>query len=88
MKLKVRLRTIIIAAVAVILGGLITVPLVLIGPRNVWGMLRYDQRHEGALKVGDIAPGGDLIDLQSGQTVRLEQAMDGRPLVLIFGSYT
>jgi len=69
-------------------GSIIIVALTLIGPRNLWGMLRYDQRREGLLQVGDKAPDGVLTDLQGEKSVRLEQAMGGRPLVLIFGSYT
>ena len=34
-----------------------------IGPRNVIGMLRYDQRKEGSLKVGDPAPDVSLVSL-------------------------
>jgi hypothetical protein len=57
------------------------------GPSNAWGMLRYDQREEGALKVGDAAPDVALVSLD-GSPVRLHQRLGGRPTVLIFGSYT
>jgi hypothetical protein len=57
------------------------------GPRNAWGMLRYDQREEGALKVGDAAPDVALVGLD-GSGVRLHDRLGGRPAVLIFGSYT
>jgi hypothetical protein len=80
-------RLLIIAAVLVV-GSLIILPLVLIGPRNIWGMLRYDQRREGALKVGDQAPDVVLAELQGGKSIQLEQEMGKRPLVLIFGSFT
>jgi hypothetical protein len=71
-----------------------------IGPRNVVGMLRYDTRREGALKVGDLAPdvelrallssdgGGDGIGGREPPRVRLRDQLKGRPLVLIFGSFT
>ena len=58
-----------------------------IGPRNVWGMLRYDQRQEGSLRVGDRAPDVALTALD-GSPVRLEDRIGERPLILIFGSYT
>jgi hypothetical protein len=58
-----------------------------IGPSNVWGMLRYDQRQEGSLRVGDRAPDVTLTALD-GTPVRLQDRIGGRPLVLIFGSYT
>lgn len=58
-----------------------------IGPRNVIGMLRYDQREEGDLKVGDPAPDVVLAALDGGD-VRLRDRIGGKPVVLIFGSYT
>jgi hypothetical protein len=59
-----------------------------IGPSNLWGMLRYDQREEGALKVGDAAPDVALVALD-GKTVGLhERTGAGKPAVLVFGSYT
>jgi hypothetical protein len=58
-----------------------------IGPRNLVGLLRYDQRHEGRLRVGDTAPDVTLTALD-GSRRRLLAASAGRPLVLVFGSYT
>jgi len=60
----------------------------LIDTRFIWGKLWYDQRREGALQIGDKAPDAVVTELQGGQFIHLEQAMGGRPLVLIFGSYT
>ncbi len=59
-----------------------------IGPRNVIGMLRYDQRKEGSLKVGDRAPDVSLVSLDGKTPVRLSEHVGGKPLVLVFGSYT
>ena len=59
-----------------------------IGPRNIIGMLRYDQRREGDYKVGDKAPDVVLGSIDGRTDVRLLDAMRGKPLVLIFGSYT
>lgn len=59
-----------------------------IGPRNIIGRLRYDQRREGALKVGDEAPDVALAALDGKAEVHLRASVGGRPLVLIFGSYT
>jgi len=58
-----------------------------IGPRNIIGMLRYDQRREGTLKVGDMAPDVALLTLDGGEQ-RLAALIGQRPLVLIFGSFT
>ena len=58
------------------------------GPRNVIGMLRYDQRQEGKLKVGDPAPDVALLALDGVTPVRLKDSVGGKPLVLVFGSFT
>ena len=59
-----------------------------IGPRNVIGMLRYDQREEGTLKVGDRAPDVSLIALDGTSRVKLGDSIGQQPLVLVFGSFT
>jgi hypothetical protein len=58
-----------------------------IGPRNVIGMIRYDQRREGDLKVGDRAPAGMLVALDGKSQAPLLET-SGKPTVLIFGSFT
>ncbi|MCE9595622.1 MAG: hypothetical protein K8S98_15650 [Planctomycetes bacterium] len=58
-----------------------------IGPRNVVGMLLYDRRREGELKVGDAAPDVTLSRLDGSDT-RLLDFQVGKPLIVIFGSYT
>ena len=68
--------------------GVVTWAMVVIGPSTIWGMLRYDTRKEGALKVGDRAPDVSLLALDGRTRVALSERMGKRPLVLIFGSYT
>lgn len=58
------------------------------GPRNLIGMLRYDQRQEGRLKVGDRAPDVALLSLDGKTPVKLSEQLAGKPTVLIFGSFT
>ena len=58
-----------------------------IGPRNVVGLLRYDQRHAGKLRVGDPAPDVTLTALDGTPHPLLAGGV-GRPTVLVFGSYT
>ena len=59
------------------------------GPRNLVGFLRYGtQRTEGNLKVGDRAPEATLVALDGTTPVRLSEQIGGKPLVLVFGSYT
>lgn len=60
----------------------------MIGPRNIIGMLRYDQRREGRLQVGDRAPDVVLAAIDGGPALRLSSWMTGKPLVLVFGSFT
>ena len=57
------------------------------GPRDFFGMLRYDQREEGDLRVGDAAPDVTVRGLD-GRPTRLRERFGGRPVVLVFGSYT
>ncbi|HEX9285637.1 MAG TPA: hypothetical protein VF999_00050 [Thermoanaerobaculia bacterium] len=59
-----------------------------IGPRNVLGMLRYDQRREGDLLVGHSAPDVSLYALDGRTRVRLADEIGVKPVVIIFGSYT
>jgi hypothetical protein len=58
------------------------------GPRNLIGMLRYDQRQEGTLRVGDRAPDVTLVSLDGTTPVRLASQIGGKPTVLVFGSFT
>ncbi|MET0620733.1 MAG: hypothetical protein ABW056_10670 [Thermoanaerobaculia bacterium] len=58
------------------------------GPRNLIGMIRYDQREEGRLKVGDKAPDVTLLALDGKTPVKLSERLGGKPTVLIFGSFT
>ncbi|TAJ07716.1 MAG: hypothetical protein EPO68_16110 [Planctomycetota bacterium] len=58
-----------------------------IGPRNLWGMLRYDQRREGDLVVGARAPDVELVRLD-GSAMKLSERFGERPLVVVFGSFT
>jgi hypothetical protein len=60
----------------------------MIGPRNVIGMLLYDQRREGSLKVGDAAPDVTLVGLDGASETKLATRFGKQPLVLIFGSFT
>ena len=58
------------------------------GPRNLIGMIRYDQREEGRLKIGDKAPDVTLLELDGKTPVKLSERLGGKPTVLVFGSFT
>lgn len=75
-----------VGALAVLALGAVTY--MIGGPRNLIGMLRYDQREEGTLKVGDRAPNVTLLALDGATPVRLSDRIGGKPTVLIFGSFT
>ena len=72
-----------LTALVLVAGG---VAVAKIGPRNVIGMIRYDQRRDGDLKVGDRAPAAMLVALDGTSRQPLLEA--GKPAVLIFGSFT
>jgi hypothetical protein len=76
-----------LAALVVLAVGVMTY--MIGGPRNLIGMLRYDQRQEGTLKVGDPAPDAELTELDGTTRVALLAGSDAsRPTVVIFGSFT
>lgn len=75
-------------AVLVLLVGAAAYAVISFGPRNIIGMLRYDQRQEGSLKVGDRAPDVSLLALDGKTALHLQDSIGDRPLVLVFGSFT
>ena len=77
----------VLLAVGLLVSAVAVFAAVRIGPRNILGMLRYDQRRQGSRRVGEVAPDVELVGLD-GTRARLSSAIGGRPLVLIFGSYT
>jgi hypothetical protein len=60
------------------------------GPKDAYGMVRYalPHMHSGKLKVGDDAPDARLVALDGSDRFHIRERTGGRPLVLIFGSYT
>jgi hypothetical protein len=78
----------VLLVVAVLAGLLAAFVAWRIGPKNVIGMIRYDQRKEGPLKPGDAAPDVTLVSLDGKTPVRVSENVGGKPLVLVFGSYT
>ena len=76
------------AGLGLLAVALVGAALVMIGPRDLIGILRYDQRREGSLTVGDRAPDVTLASLDGTSKVRLLDQFTGRPLVIVFGSFT
>jgi hypothetical protein len=85
MKKKLKMAGLILLG---LFGVAFAVAMIYPGPRMIWGMLRYDQRREGDLKVGQQAPGVTLTALDGKTKVKLLEEAGGKPLVLIFGSFT
>jgi len=76
-------------------GGLLLIAFVVLsvmagGPKDALYMVRYalPHMHRGNLKVGDSAPDAKLFALNGSETFHLRQRTDGKPLVLVFGSFT
>jgi hypothetical protein len=59
-------------------------------PKDAVYMVRYalPYMHSGNLKVGDQAPDARLVALGGASTFHIRERTAGRPLVLVFGSFT
>lgn len=59
-------------------------------PKDVYGMVRYalPHMHRGNLKVGDDAPDARLVALDGANHFHIRERTGGKPLVVVFGSYT
>ena len=95
-----RVVAIVVALYAALVGGL---ALAMRQPAEVFGSIMakmpgpafallpfkplWMNARAGALRRGDLAPDFALSSINSGPTVRLS-SLRGRPVVLIFGSYT
>lgn len=60
------------------------------GPKDAIEMVRFalPHMHVGTLKVGDRAPDARLVALDGETRFRIHERASGRPLVLVFGSFT
>lgn len=59
-------------------------------PKDAFQMVRFalPHMHRGNLKVGDSAPDVRLVSLDGNTRFQLREHLAGRPLVLVFGSFT
>ena len=59
------------------------------GPKDALQMVRFalPHMHRGNLHVGDHAPDVTLVSLDGG-SFQLRDHLQGKPLVLVFGSFT
>ena len=60
------------------------------GPKDAMYMVRYalPHMHRGNLKLGDNAPAARRFALDGSDTFHIRERSNGKPLVLIFGSFT
>jgi hypothetical protein len=81
--------------IGISLGALLLIAFVALsvmagGPKDALYMVRYalPHMHRGNLKVGDSAPDAKLFALNGTETFHVRQRTGGKPLVLVFGSFT
>ncbi len=60
------------------------------GPKDALYMIRYALPHmaRGKLKLGEQAPDARLVALDGSTRFHIRERTAGRPLVLVFGSFT
>jgi hypothetical protein len=81
--------------IAIGLGVLLVAVCVLLSmmagsPKDAIWMVRYalPYMHRGKLQPGDIAPDVRLVAIDGSSKFQLRERLKGRPLVLVFGSFT
>jgi len=84
------LKWTLISLVVVLLAGFAFLSWMAGSPKDVYYMVRYalPHMHRGNLKVGDAAPDARLVDLDGSTRFHLREKTGGKPLVLVFGSFT
>jgi len=60
------------------------------GPKDALFMVRYalPHMHSGNLKPGEAAPDARLVALNGSDHFHIRERTAGKPLVLVFGSFT
>jgi hypothetical protein len=75
---------------ALLLVAFIALSVMAGSPKDALYMVRYalPHMHRGNLKVGDAAPDAKLFALNGSDTFHVRERTGGKPLVLVFGSFT
>ena len=78
------------SVLALLLLAFIGLSLMAGSPKDAYGMVRYalPHMHRGSLKVGDDAPDAKLVALDGTDHFHIRERTGGKPLVLVFGSFT
>jgi hypothetical protein len=73
-----------------LLGAFVGLSLMAGSPRDAYGMVRYafPHMHRGKLRIGDDAPDARLVALDGAERFHIRERTSGKPLVLVFGSFT
>lgn len=73
-----------------LVGAGVVLSLMAGSPKDALYMVRYafPHMHRGNLKVGDAAPDARLFALNGADTFHIRERTAGKPLVLVFGSFT
>ncbi len=79
-----------VALAVLLVGAFIGLSVMAGSPKDAYGMLRYalPHMHRGTLAVGNDAPDARLVALDGSSTFHIRERTSGRPLVLVFGSFT
>ena len=79
-----------ISLLVLVVAAYIVLSIMAGGPKDALYMVRYalPHMHRGALKAGDQAPDARLVALDGSTTFHIREKAAGRPLVLVFGSFT
>ena len=80
----------VVALAVLLVGAFIGLSVMAGSPKDAYGMLRYalPHMHRGTLTVGNDAPDARLVALDGSSTFHIRERTSGRPLVLVFGSFT
>jgi len=80
-----------LSAVAILLLAICVGLSIMAGsPKDAIGMVRYalPHMHRGNLQVGSDAPDATLVSLDGATRFHIRERTQGKPLVLVFGSFT
>jgi hypothetical protein len=84
------LKWIAVGVVVLLVAAYVVLSFMAGGPKDAFEMLRYalPYMHKGKLHTGDAAPDVALVSLDGSSRFQLREQLKGRPLVLVFGSFT
>lgn len=81
--------------IGITLGALLVIAFIVLSkmagsPKDALYMVRYafPHMHKGNLKIGDSAPDARLVALNGSDHFHIRERNSGKPLVLVFGSFT